>query len=109
LRTGNSFIPSSFKEVADLYIDSLNRTLDNWGKPASFVAAYSLLGRIRMISSEPVLKAAERVIEDIMESYNRPPMSTQELQKLTDQRTADPWHEFTKACRAEREALLKRL
>jgi hypothetical protein len=27
-------------EVADLYVDSLNRTLDDVGKPAAFVAAY---------------------------------------------------------------------
>jgi hypothetical protein len=96
-------------EVADLYVDSLNRTLDDVGKPAAFVAAYALLGRIRMISSEAVLKSADRVIQDIIEAYNRPPRSIQELKKLTDERPADPWHEFTEACRAEREALLKRL
>jgi hypothetical protein len=33
----------------------------------------------------------------------------EELKKLTDERPADLWHEFTKACRAEREVLLKRL
>ena len=97
------------KEVADLYIDFLNRTIDDVGKPAAFVAAYALLGRIRMISTEAVLKAAERLIQDIIESYNRPPMSIQELKKLTDERAADPWHEFTETCRAEREVLLKRL
>jgi hypothetical protein len=31
------------------------------------------------------------------------------LKKLTDERPADPWYEFTEGCRAEREALLKRL
>jgi hypothetical protein len=96
-------------EIADLYVDSLNRTLDDVGKPAAFVAAYALLGRIRMISAEAVLKAADRVIQDIIEAYNRPPISIQELKKLTDERPADPWHEFTEACRAEREVLLKRL
>jgi hypothetical protein len=96
-------------EVADLYIDSLNRTLDDVGKPAAFVAAYALLGRIRMISTEAVLKAADRVIQDIIEAYSRPPISIRELKKLTDERPADPWHEFTEACRAERQVLLKRL
>jgi hypothetical protein len=63
-----------------------------------------------MISSEGVLKSADRVIQDIIEAYNRPPISIQELKKeLTDERPADPWHEFTEACREEREALLKRL
>ena len=96
-------------EVADLYVDSLNRTLADVGKPAAFVAAYALLGRIRMISTEAVLKAADRVIQDIIEAYNRPPISIQELKKLTDERPADPWHDFTGACRAEREVLLRRL
>jgi hypothetical protein len=96
-------------EIADLYVDSLNRTLSDVGKPAAFVAAYALLGRIRMISTEAVLKSADRVIEDIIEAYNRPPISIQELKKLTDQRPADPWHEFAQACRAEREVLLKQL
>ena len=62
-----------------------------------------------MISAEAVLKSADRVIQDIMEAYNRPPISIQELKRLTDERPADPWHEFTEACRAEREVLLKRL
>jgi hypothetical protein len=71
-------------EVADLYVDSLNRTLEDVGKSAAFVVAYALLGRIRMISTEAVLKAADRVIQDIIEAYNRPPISIQELKKLTD-------------------------
>jgi hypothetical protein len=96
-------------EVADLYVDSLNRTLEDVGKPAAFVAAYALLSRIGMISTEAVLKAADRVIQDIIEAYNRLPISIKELKKLTDERLADPWHEFTEACRAEREVLLKRL
>jgi hypothetical protein len=70
---------------------------------------YSLLGRIRMISNEAVLKAAQNVVEDIIESYNRPPMTLQELHKLTHERRADPWHEFTKACREERQSMLGRL
>jgi hypothetical protein len=62
-----------------------------------------------MISTEAVLEAADRVIQDIIEAYNRPPITIRELKKLTDERPADPWHEFTVACRAEREVLLKRL
>jgi hypothetical protein len=97
------------REVADLYIDSLSRTLVDVGKPAAFVEAYALLGRIRMISTEAVLNAAERVIHDIIDSYNRPPITIEELKRITDERPADPWHQFTEACRAERETLLRRL
>jgi hypothetical protein len=99
--------PEFLKEVANLYVDSLNRTVDDLSEQASAIAMYSLLGRIRMISGEAVLTAAEKVVEDIIESYKRPPMTFRELQQLWG--PTDPWHEFTKACRAERQNMLGRL
>jgi hypothetical protein len=95
------------KEVGNLYFDSIHRTLDDASQQASLITMYSLVGRIRMISSEGVLTAAEKVAEDIIESYKRPPMSLQEFQQLWG--TSDPWHEFTKACREERQSMLGRL
>jgi hypothetical protein len=65
---------------------------------------YSLVGRIRMISSEAVLTSAEKLAEDIIESYKRPPTTFQEFQQSWE--TSNPWHEFTKACRAERQSIL---
>ena len=56
------------KEVGNLYFDSINRTLDDAPKQASLITMYSLVGRIRMISSEAVLTSAEKVAEDIVES-----------------------------------------
>ena len=88
------------KEVGNLYFDSVHRTLDDAEQHSSLITMYSLVGRIRMISSEGVLTAAEKVAEDIVESYKRPPMTFQEFQQLWG--TSDPWHQFTNACRAER-------
>ena len=95
------------KEVGNLYFDSINRTLDNVSQEASLIKMYSLVGRIRMISSEVVLTSAEKVAEDIVESYKRPPTTFQEFQRLWG--ASDPWHEFTNACRAERQSMLGRL
>ena len=95
------------KEVGNLYFDSINRTLDEVSQQASLITMYSLVGRIRMISSEAVLTSAEKVAEDIVESYKRPPTTFQEFQQLWG--TSDPWHEFTNACRAERQSMLGRL
>jgi hypothetical protein len=95
------------KEVGNLYFDSINRTLDDASQQASLITMYSLVGRIRMISSEAVLTSAEKVAEDIVESYKRPPMTFREFQQLWG--TSDPWHEFTNACRAERQSMLGRL
>src|SRR6266478_2478786 len=66
------------KEVGNLYFDSVNRTLHDTSQQASLIQMYSLVGRIRMISSEVVLTSAEKVAEDIVESYKRPPMSFQD-------------------------------
>ena len=95
------------KEVADLYRESLNRTLDDLATQPSHITMYSLLGRIRMLSSEPVLEAAEKIGEDIIEAYKCPSMTFKEWQQFSG--PGDPWHAFTKACRAERKRLLGRL
>ena len=95
------------KEVGNLYFDSINRTLNDASQQSSLIAMYSLVGRIRMISTEAVLTAAEQVAEDIVESYKRPPTTFQEFQQSWE--ASNPWHEFTKACRAERQSMLGRL
>ena len=95
------------KEVGNLYFDSIHRTLDDAPNQASLITMYSLVGRIRMISSEGVLTSAEKVAQDIVESYKRPPMTFEEFQRLWG--ASDPWHEFTNACRAERLSMLGRL
>jgi hypothetical protein len=95
------------KEVGSLYFDSINRTLDDASQQVSLITMYSLIGRIRMISSEAVLTSAEKVAADIVESYKRPPMTFQEFQQFWG--ASDPWHGFTNACRAERERMLGRL
>jgi hypothetical protein len=95
------------KEVGNLYFDSVNRTLDDTSQMASLITMYALVGRIRMISSEAVLRSAEKVADDIVESYKRPPMRFQEFQQSWE--GSNPWHEFTKACRAERQSMLGRL
>jgi hypothetical protein len=95
------------KEVGNLYFDSAHRTLDDTSQQASLITMYSLVGRIRMISSEAVLTSAEKVAEDIVESYKRPPTTLQEFQQSWE--ASNPWLEFTKACRAERQSMLGRL
>jgi hypothetical protein len=92
------------KEVGNLYFDSINRTLDDASQQTSLITMYTLIGRIRMISSQAVLTSAEKVAADIVESYKRPPMTFQEFQQFWG--ASDPWHEFTNACRAERERML---
>ena len=67
------------KEATNLYIDSLDKTLDN---PTSLIGMYSLVGRIRLVSSDKVLAAAEKVADSIVDSYSRPPTTFDDVYKV---------------------------
>ena len=91
------------KEATNLYADSLDKTLEN---PASLIGMYSLIGRIRLIGSDKVLLAAEKVADSIIVSYSRPPITSDDLYKVVHETRVDPLKEFTEACREERKATL---
>jgi hypothetical protein len=92
------------KEATNLYVYSLDRTLE---KPASLISMFSLIGRIRLVSSDKVLAAAEKVAESIVDSYNRPPRTFEDLYNEVREGHVDPLKEFTAMCREERKVMLK--
>lgn len=94
------------KETTNQYIDSLDKTLEN---PIALIGVYSLIGRIRLIAGDKVLLAAEQIADSIVDSYNRPPTTFEDVYKLARESTVDPLREFTEACREERKAMLKSL
>ena len=94
------------KEAANLYADSLDKSLEN---PVSLVGMYSLVARIRLVSSDTVLAAAEKVADSIVDSYRRPPVTFEDVYKAVRESQVHPLKEFTEACREERKIMLKRL
>jgi hypothetical protein len=78
------------KEATNLYIDSLDKTLD---KPGSLIGLYSLVGRMRLIAGDEVLLRAEKVTDSILESYTRPPIKFEDLYKLAREAHVDPLKE----------------
>jgi len=94
------------KEATNLYADSLDKTLTN---PAMLIGMYSLVGRIRLVSSDKVLAAAEKVADSIIVSYSRPPIKFEDVYKVWREEHVDPFKEFTEACREERKATLMHL
>jgi hypothetical protein len=94
------------KEATNLYADSLDKTLTN---PAMLIGMYSLIGRIRLIGSDKVLAAAEKVADSIIVSYSRPPTTLDDFYKVVHETRVDPLKEFTEACREERKSMLKSL
>jgi hypothetical protein len=94
------------KEAANLYADSLDKTLEN---PAAVIGMYALIGRMTLNAGDKVLLAAEKVADSIIDSYNRPPRKFEDLYKSMREEHVDPLKEFTEACREELKAMLKRL
>jgi len=94
------------KEATNLYADSLDKTLTN---PATLIGMYSLIGRIRLIGSDKVLLAAEKVADSIVDSYRRPPVTFEDVYKVVRESHVDPLKEFTEACREELKSMLKSL
>jgi hypothetical protein len=86
------------KEAGVLLIDSLDKTLD---KPAALIEFFALMAQIRLLSTTSVLEAAEKVGREILASYSRPAIDFHELVARKDR--FDPLHDFTQACREERE------
>jgi hypothetical protein len=95
------------KEASNLYIDSLDGSLD---KPGGLIPFFSLLGRIKIASKDYVGDAGDAVATSIIESYKRPSITFSEMhQKMAETGSADdmsePLREFTVACRRERDEL----
>jgi hypothetical protein len=63
-------------EAARLLSDAFDHTLD---KPETLVKLYAILGRIRLVSSEAVFKAAEECSSRILDFYATPNRTVEEL------------------------------
>jgi hypothetical protein len=87
------------KEAANQYVDSLDKALEN---SVSLIGMYSLVGRIRLVSSDRVLASAEKVAYSIVDSYYRPPTTFGDVYKVGRENQFDPLKEFTEARREGR-------
>lgn len=84
--------------------------VDAWGhemhSPERLAEIYSVLERIRLLSSDPVIAAAERVMQQVVAAYTAPNKTYEELQRLVIRGgIASPLAEFSRECRRETIAL----
>jgi hypothetical protein len=86
------------KDASNSVIDSLTNSLD---RPDKFVKLYSNVSRIRLLSSPPVLTAAEECCRQIVELYSKPNMTVEEIRTSFEVNHFDPVREFSAARRAE--------
>ena len=85
-------------EAARLEVDSIEKEIAN---PSTLIAIYALENRIRLTASDEVVQAARSAVEEIVESYRRPPMTEEEMRRGAYLEIKDPVKDFGEACRKE--------
>ena len=84
------------EETSRLYAEAL---VNEQAEPSQLVGMYALIGRIKIISCDDVVQAAETVGRLILGTYLSPNRTLAELPDLIDE--VDPLREFSDACRRE--------
>ncbi len=96
------------EEAVPLFIDALQQTAVD---PAKIMPLFSILGCIRLTSSDEVLRTAEDMGKRLLEAYAKPPEDPVKVleQFFKNKDTLDPLLDFTVVCRRERAKVLQRV
>jgi len=92
-------------ESARLLVDALQHNASDLQK---LLPMYALLSRIRLSSSEPVLREAEQVIRTIVSTYPQTNLTAEQIRsQVVDGH--DPLRAFSDTCRVELDLLERQL
>jgi hypothetical protein len=86
------------EEASRLYGDALE---SQDAKVSTLVGIYAMISRMRVLSSKPVVEAADNVALVIIETYLAPNKHFQDLPEVLKTSTMDPLRLFSEACREE--------
>jgi len=90
------------EEASKLYIDALTHAAPESSKT---IGLYALISRMRIISSPKVIDEGQKVAHLIMETYDEPNKSPDDLREMRKGRTPDPLRDFSESCRKELQVL----
>jgi len=88
------------EEASRLYADAL---VSDKSEVSSLVDLYALIGRMRILSSDEVVEAAEKATRRIIETYRSPNRTLGDLSQFIEE--MDPLRDFGEACRRELQAV----
>ena len=88
------------EEASRLYTDAYEHDKADVSK---FVNLYSLISRMRVVSSPRIVESADSVARVIIETYLSPNRSLRDLPEFLANESMDPLREFSNACREELE------
>jgi hypothetical protein len=98
LRERRSLYGEFITEASRLAVDAVSHTLETAEK---LVNLYGILGRIRLVSSKTVLVEAEKCCRQIVDLYESPNLTVEQVRAAMDSEDFDPLKAFSSACRAE--------
>ncbi len=87
---------SFIEEASRLYADAL---VKDKSEISELVELYALIGRMKIMSSDDVIEAAEKVARLILETYLSPNRTFADLPELLNE--VHPLRDFSEACRRE--------
>ena len=90
---------SFVEEASSLYADAL---VNDTSETSKLVDLFALIGRMRILSSNEVVEAAEKTGRLIIETYLSPNKTFVDLPEVLDE--MDPLRHFSEACRRELQA-----
>jgi len=90
------------EEASKCYIDALQH--DKGDIPA-LVTLYTKIQRMRILSPQNVVAAAEQIGHKILDTYLQPDKTFLELREMVQSNSIDILRDFTEACRQEFESL----
>lgn len=85
-------------EAAKSYGNALiNDQLETTG----LIDLHALVSRMRIVSSQPVIESAIKVVRVITDTYNQPNKTPEEIESMISDGTVDILLSFSEACREE--------
>jgi hypothetical protein len=92
-------------EASRIYATSMTHNLEDIDE---LVSLYALVSRIRLLATEPVVRAAEVFVKQIVTHYGEPNLTVEEMRAVALSAKADPLDVFSFACRQELRMILQR-
>jgi hypothetical protein len=100
-RERESLYKEFITEASRVAIDAVTHSLE---KPDQLMGLYGILGRIRLMSGDEVVRQGEACCYRIIGLYGRPNLTTEQIHaaiEAHDLEDVDPLREFSIACRNE--------
>src|SRR6516225_7968722 len=98
LRHSETLYGEFITEASRLAVEALSHSLE---RPDTFVKLYGVIGRIRLVATDPVLAAAEACLRQIIDLYAKPNMTVEQIHLAFERDRLDPIRDFSVACRKE--------